>query len=268
MTQPRSLTAGTVAGLGVASLALLGYLLFVARRDLVHTGDAQLQRWAGPDAARWIFLGIAAAIVVAFVVTAAVGGEGRPATVGLATGGALAVLALASGAVATSAALLSVPSGVSYGALLAGAVVIGVRTGRPGAGAVAAVWFAVVLALAAGLATVARDTVFASRLAGGAWVGDHFGDVTCQGVRGDPLAACEIGDTLGGMAFMWLAFPPVAAGLGWLGGLAGDAAAASRPATQDGGTSRPAAGVKTRPAVVLCGFLVAVCVVAVTLHLW
>jgi hypothetical protein len=255
MTQPRNLTVGTVAGLGVASLALLGYLLFVTRRDLVHTGDAQLQRWVSPDAARWIFLGIAAAVVVAFVVAAAVGGDGSPAMVGLAAGGALAVLALVSGAVATNAALLSVPSVVSYLALLAGAVAVGVHTGRPGAGAVAAVWFAVLLALAAGLATVARDTLFASRLVDGAWVGDR----TCRGGTGDTLAACEIGDTLGGMAFMWLAFPPVAAGLGWLGGLVGDAAGGAAAAP------RPA---RVRPAVVLCGFLVVVFVVAVTLHLW
>jgi hypothetical protein len=85
MTEPRNLTAGTVAGLG----------------------DAHLQRWAGPDAARWIFLGIATAFVLA------VGGEGRPAMVGLATGGALAALAIGTGAVATDGALLSVPSLVS-----------------------------------------------------------------------------------------------------------------------------------------------------------
>ena len=248
---PRTVTVATVSAVGTASVALVAYLLFGSRRNLVHTGDAHLQRWVSPDAARWAYLAVALIIISGFIAATALGtrssaalgaqpaaeaAEDRPWRIG-AGGGAAAGLAiglatLATGAVATTVGPLTAPVIVSYLAALVGGPLLGGwaarATGRAGSGALAGLWFGVLLAVLAGLALLARDVIFEPRLVGGAWRHDQFGDALCNDTTGDTLAACELGDSLGAMVADWLTFPLLCAGLGGLGGLVGKVAARTR----------------------------------------
>jgi len=273
----RALTVGTVTAVAAASAALLAYLLFTSQRNLVTTGDAHLQRWVSPGAARWIYLAIAVALLTAFVATAVLGtrpappaagvtlpaaaGGGLPdvageggsggelsgvtgggavderswrigAVAGAAVGLVLGLATLAAGAIARTAGPLTVPVAATYLAVLAGAPLVGGRaarsTGRAGSGALAGLWYGLLLALLAGFALVARDALFAHRLTAGAWLLDRFDDPACNHTAGATLRACEIGDSLGAMASQWLMFPLAGAGLAALGGLAGKAATRTR----------------------------------------
>jgi hypothetical protein len=298
---PRTLTVGTVTAVGTASAALLAYLLFVSRRNLVHTGDAHLQHWVSPDAARWVYLAIALILVGGFIATTALGArpsarptprpthgarpvaapppddqwvaeaaEARPWRIG-AGGGAVAGLAiglatLATGAVASTVGPLTAPVIASYLAALVGGPLIGGlgarATGRAGSGVLAGLWFGLLLALLAGLALLARDVIFEQRLVSGAWLHDQFGDELCNNTTGDTLAACELGDSLGAMVADWLTFPLLCAGLGGLGGLIGKAAAL---------TNLPSPG-RFRPAVVapfgLGALLFVVFIAEAAVQLW
>ncbi|HEY7225014.1 MAG TPA: hypothetical protein VH561_15675 [Micromonosporaceae bacterium] len=237
----RVLVVGTVATFSLASVALLAYLLFVSRRNLVRTGDANLQRWVDPTTAAWLYLGFVAVLAAGFIAFALVGTAhagrsdvaARPwrrgGGLGGATGAAIGILTIITGPTATAVALLTAPVLLAYlGALLGPPVVGGLAahaTGRAASGALAGLWFGLTMGLVAGFALVTRDVVFADRLVAGAWLTDHFGDATCNNQTGDTLAACEIGDSLGTMASDWLLFPLLGAGLGALGGLVGRAGA-------------------------------------------
>jgi hypothetical protein len=278
--KPRVLTVSTVTTVAAASAALLAYLLFVSQRNLVTTGDAHLQRWVNANAARWIYLAIMVLLLTVFVATAVLGTrpsvadgrspEERPWRIGAAAGAAVGlvvgVAALVGGAVATTVGPLTAPTVAAYLAVLAGAPLIGGwaarSTGRAGSGALAGLWYGLLLALVAGFALVARDVMFAGRLSSGAWLLDSFGDPTCNHTAGDTLSACEIGDALGAMAGQWLTFPLAGAGLAALGGLVGKATTLTR---------LPSPG-RWRPPVLatlgLSAVLLIVFVAEVTLQLW
>src|SRR5262245_49221955 len=147
--RPRTQIVGTLVAAGAASAALLGYLLFVGRRSLVDTGDANLQRWAGPVASRWLYLAIVIFLVAAFAVAAVLGT--RPAIrerawrlgggAGAVTGLVLGVPTLLTGALATGPEPLTGAVLASFLAALAGAPVVGGcvarSTRRTGDGALA-----------------------------------------------------------------------------------------------------------------------------------
>src|SRR5262245_61665461 len=190
--RPRTQIVGTIVAAGGASAALLGYLLFAGRRSLVTTGDANLQRWAGPAASRWLYLAIVVFLVAVFAAAAVLGTQ--PATrdrgwrlgggAGAVTGLAIGVLTLLTGALATDPAPLTGAVLASFLAALAGAPVVGgwvARfTRRTGDGALAGLWFGLLLAVVAGFFLVLRDTAFAERLVAGAWLHDSFGDSLCN----------------------------------------------------------------------------------------
>jgi hypothetical protein len=272
--RPRVLTITAVSGFAIASSVLLAILLFVTRRNLVTTGDAHLQRWVEPETARWLYLSMIVVLSAAFIVTALLGTRGsdadaRPWQIGAGIGAAggilLAIATIVTGAVATTVGPLTAPVLVAYlGALIGPPLVggwAGRSTGRTGSGAVAGLWFGVLLALASGFAVVLRDAVFADRLVTGAWLLDHFGDSTCNGQTGDTLAACEIGDSLGAMASGWLLFPLLAAGLGALGGLVGRATTQRR-------TPPPTDATRRWAPVGLGVLLVLVLAAELTFQLW
>lgn len=266
-----------VTAFGLASTALLAYLLFVARRNLVTVGDAHLQQWVDANTARWLYLGIAAVPVSAFIVAAALelrttgiserrtGGPGfAGAQLGAVVGAIIGVLALVAGATATSLGLLNAPLLVAHFASLVGPLVVGGwagrRFGRATAGALGGLWFGVLLALVSGFALVLTDTLFANRLASGPWLFDRVGDPTCNNRIGTTLAACEIGDTLGAMAFQWLLFPLYGVALGAVAALVGRATRGRIAAR----TER----LSVLTSVGLCLVLILVLSVELSLHLW
>jgi hypothetical protein len=244
--KPYAFPVRWVAALAAATSALMAYLLFVSYRDLVTTGDAHLQRWVSPQAARWIYLGLVVALAAAMSAAARVSAtaqwepaeaEGtRPwrlgAAAGLAAGAVAGFVSLLTAAFATHVALLGAGLLVAELAAVIGPLVVGVlgarATGRTASGALAGMWFGVLLALSAGLAGLASDTLFAARLAAGPWLADRVGDITCNRQIGKTLIACELGDTAGVMAFMWLVFPLLGAAAGAVGGLTGRLTTAAR----------------------------------------
>jgi hypothetical protein len=172
---------------------------------------------------------------------------------------------MVTGATATTVGPLTAPVLVAYVGILVGPPLVGGWagrvTGRTGSGALAGLWFGVLLALTSGFALVLRDAVFADRLVAGAWLLDHFGDSTCNGQTGDTLAACEIGDSFGAMASEWLLFPLLAAGLGALGGLVGRVTTKLR-------TPPPADRLPARAPLALGVLLLVVLVAELTFHIW
>jgi hypothetical protein len=288
----RSLVIGTITTAAGGSAALLGYLLFVGRRNLVSTGDANLQRWVGPDASRWIYLLIIAVLAGLFVVASVL--SSRPAgpvpaasdrawrygaVAGGLTGLILGLPTLATGGFATTTGVLTATTLAAFGAALLGPALAGgwgaARTGgSAGSGALAGLWFGVALAVVAGFAMVLRDTVFADRLVSGAWLQDHFTDPTCNGQTSDTLAACELGDSFGAMASYWLLFPLLGAGLGAVGGLVGRAAGSTPPSAVAAGDTSGAGtevGVSRRPlrtSVGLAAVLFVVFVLEASFKIW
>lgn len=283
----RILTITMVAVAAAASTALEAYLLFVSHRNLVTTGDAQLQRSVSPGTARWLYLGGTAVIAVALIVTAVLSTRPTPSGptelagvvtygsqpwwLGAAAGGALGLViglaALALGATARTVGPLTAPTVAAYLALLIGGIAIGAvaarSTGRTSSGALAGFWFAVMLALLTGLAPVARDALFAGRLSTGAWLLDHFGDPTCNHVTGGTLSACEIGDSLGAMASQWLLFPILGTLTATLGGAVGRA---TRSSPLPAAAADPPSTILAPAA--LCGILLLVFAAEIILHIW
>lgn len=93
----------------------------------------------------------------------------------------------------------------------------GLRSGRVGAGALAGFWAGLIFALAFALTEILIDNVFAQTFLRTTWALDHY----CRAEL--DVAACEIGDTPGGVANILLMMPLVGAGLGALGGAIGSA---------------------------------------------
>jgi hypothetical protein len=278
--KPYAFPVRWVAALAGATSALMAYLLFVAYRDLVTTGDAHLQRWVSPQAARWLYLGLVVILAAAMSAAASASATAqrdqagaavaRPwrlgAAAGLAAGALAGVVSLLTDAFATHAALLGTGLLIAELAAVVGPLAVGIlgarATGRTASGVLAGMWFGVLLALTAGLAGLASDTLFAARLTAGPWLADRVGDITCNRQTGKTLTACELGDTAGVMAFMWLAFPLLGAAVGAVGGLAGRLTAAARlPALT---WRNPAAS----GALLLCIVLLATLAAELTFQIW
>jgi hypothetical protein len=107
----------------------------------------------------------------------------------------------------------------------------GLRGGRVGSGALAGFWAGLIFALAFAITEILIDDVFAGTFLRTTWATDHY----CRGEL--DVAACEIGDTLGGVANFLLAMPLVGAGLGALGGALGSASAISRGGQPEAGNT-------------------------------
>lgn len=99
------------------------------------------------------------------------------------------------------------------------------RTGRIYAAAQAGLWNGMLSALGIAAASLLIDNPIAIRLARLEWVHDP----TCTGAHVPSLVACEIGDSLGGVAVYLLIFPLLGIGLGLIGGLMARRGRAARP---------------------------------------
>src|SRR5215467_8073529 len=75
----RRVTVGTLCGAVCILVALVAIALFLQFPMVMTTGDAHLQRWIGPDAARLSFLALAVAVGVG-AIWAAIRGTHEPAT--------------------------------------------------------------------------------------------------------------------------------------------------------------------------------------------
>ena len=217
----RYVRSGPFAVAVVAGLlfVLIAYALF-AFPSISEPGPVAVRQWLGADWLRWIYLAVALLMTggyaaVALAARRTSGAFDRSAGVGVAIGVAAALLA---GAVSVRSGMLATPADLQAGTNVAmllflvtplAAVVVGVAlTGRSAASVFwASASFAVLFATTA----LARDIVLADHLAHTAWVGDP----TCAYLPANSLAACEIGDDLGGLALMLMVAPiPGAASLG------------------------------------------------------
>lgn len=224
--------------LGIGSVTLLFALLladfFYVQYPLVtQTGDANLQRWIGPDTVKivGILLGL---LFGGCYLAVAIGGTREEETVrawklGAVAGGGAGVIVLLlyafTGLITISLGELLIPVFALYGFLLVGTLIVGFLAGegegRISAGATAGFWFGAMLALVAGVSVLARDALFAPHLASTVWLSDHFADRTCQGARGSILMGCEVGDDLGFAANTFLLSPLLGLLLGTGGGVLG-----------------------------------------------
>jgi hypothetical protein len=100
--------------------------------------------------------------------------------------------------------------------IMAGASVAA-RTGRIATGAQVGLWSGMLTALGLVLTSLVLNNTLADVLSRTQW--SH--DPTCAVSHASALAACEVGDTLGGAASMLLLLPLMWVGLGILGGLFG-----------------------------------------------
>jgi hypothetical protein len=128
-----------VAALSAAFFLLLAYTVFVGFPSITQTGDANLQRWVGPDWARWGYLALGLVVAGAYGLVAIRGNldagheRSRSVLVGAITGGvsgllAIAVLALVT-LIARDPAQLAPTSVVILPLLLLGPAAAGVAAG-------------------------------------------------------------------------------------------------------------------------------------------
>jgi hypothetical protein len=98
--------------------------------------------------------------------------------------------------------------------LLAGTMAA-TRTGRISTGALAGMWSGILSALGIAASGLLLNNPLADTLAQMEWIHDP----TCLSAHGAALAACEVGDSLGGIAICFLTVPLLGIGLGIVGGL-------------------------------------------------
>lgn len=228
----RTLMVG-IGMLTVLFVLLLADIFYVQFPMVTRTGDANLQRWIGPDTVRLVGLLIGLLFGGCYLAVAIRGTRQRETArawkLGAVAGGGAGVMVLLlyglTGLITISLGELLIPTVVLYGFALAGTLVVGFLAGegegRISAGTIAGFWFGAILALVAGLSVLARDALFAQHLASTVWVGDHFGDLSCQGARGSILMGCEVGDDLGFAANTFLLLPLLGLLLGTGGGVLG-----------------------------------------------
>ncbi|MBF6589110.1 MAG: hypothetical protein IVW57_01100 [Ktedonobacterales bacterium] len=269
------MSAGVVLLIGLVVIAL-----FHAFPSVMTTGDAQLQRWIGPDAARLSFLGLALAVGAGAIWVAVQGTRetaARPAWlvgvgVGAVVGVATMVHYVVMDAISATGEGLQVPSSLAMAALLLGSLAVGIiaarAVGRIGAGAVAGFWYALVLSLLGDVGLLAGDLMFAHRLAQTAWVGYSSRDALCTGVRGATLMGCAVGDDLGFAATLLIFGPVLGLGLGALAGLAGRALAQRQPEAREQGSTATLWSATLRPVIVFSAFLTVVMVAELLGNLW
>lgn len=228
----RTLMVG-IGMLTVLFVLLLADIFYVQFPMVTRTGDANLQRWIGPDTVRLVGLLIGLLFGGCYLAVAIRGTRQRETArawkLGAVAGGGAGVMVLLlyglTGLITISLGELLIPTLVLYGFALAGTLVVGFLAGEGegqiSAGTIAGFWFGAILALVAGLSVLARDALFAQHLASTVWVGDHFGDLSCQGARGSILMGCEVGDDLGFAANTFLLLPLLGLLLGTGGGVLG-----------------------------------------------
>lgn len=215
----------TVAG---TSGAAVGYLLLLAAiLGLFGWVGLDATRTSSPVVARVLWRGLAAGLVTSVVLFA---------TMAISD---LALTVLWGSAHLSSSALLTIDHRIQELAL-GGPAVVGVllttsagasaaaQTGRIATGAQVGLWSGMLSALGLLLASLAVSNALADVLARTEW--PH--DPTCAVSHASTLAACEVGDMLGGAASLLLLLPLVWIGLGILGGLVGRASAARIRARQ------------------------------------
>jgi len=265
-----------IAALSLSFVLLLAYAMFIGFPDITQTGDANLERWVGPDWARWGYLALGLVMAGAYVMVAIAGnrdaGEprSRAVLIGAAAGAmaglvAIAVLALVTATARHPAQMgpgSTVPMFLLVVAPAGAGVWVGLLTRRAGHGLLAGFWCAVVFALLISVALLLRDMVFAGLLEHTAWLGDRVGDPTCNNVHGATLAGCEIGDDFGFAASLLLLGPLLGAVVGWGGSAI--ASVGRRPAETAGRRWTASTGA----IMAFCAVLLGLFVVEVLTKLW
>jgi hypothetical protein len=231
----RRVAVGAFSGAVFILVMLVAIALFIQFPMVMTTGDARLQVWIGPDAARLSFLALAVAVgagAIWVAVRSTHDPATRPAWLLGAIGGAgmglvAALLYLITDFVSSSSAGLQLAPSLVSVALLLGPLVVGAaaasKQGTTSAGAVAGFGFALAMALLADVGLVAGDSLFSTRLMQTAWVNYSSGDALCRGAHGTTLLGCAVGDDLGFAATLLILGPVLGLGLGALAGLLGRA---------------------------------------------
>jgi hypothetical protein len=270
MMRVRSLLIVLISVLASMFLVLLAYILFVAFPAVAETGDAQLQVWLGPQGARFGYMLIAALIAASYIWVTVYGTRGQEAAAAYpwlagALVGGIAGLVYVSLAVVAGWLAWQNPLFLFGLILVAAPVVAGNRvgraTGQARSAAVGGFWCGLALAQVVATGWAVRDLVLASWLAHSVWVGETFRDPPCS-MGGTILAACEIGDDLGGLAIQLLTLPLLSAGLGALASLPWRAATAPQAQVGPGWSWAVAAPV------VFSVVMVVVLTVEVTFTFW
>jgi hypothetical protein len=219
-----------ISSLTILFVLLLADTFYVQFPLVVRTGDANLQKWIGPDAVKIAGILLGLLFGLSYLIVAVVGTRGHQLMhawkLGAGLGGCAGVIVfllyLITGLIPISPGELLIPMLVLYGFIFAGSLIIGMfagaNEGRAIAGSVAGFWFGVILALVAVLGVLVRDALFAHHLASTVWLSDHSGDLTCQRAKGSILIGCEVGDDIGFAANTLLMLPLLGMLLGTIGG--------------------------------------------------
>lgn len=222
-----------IAGISIVTVLLVLLLvdIFYVQFPLVtRTGDANLQKWIGPDAVKiaGILLGLlfGACYLVVAIASTRERETAQALKLGAGAGGSAGVIVLLlymlTGLIVISLGELLIPVVALYGFALVGSLIVGVIAGESegqiSAGTIAGFWFGAILALVAGLSVLVRDALFAQHLASTVWLSDHPGDLLCQGAKGSILMGCEVGDDVGNTANNLLLLPLLGLLLGTGGG--------------------------------------------------
>ena len=230
---PRRLLMWGISLVTLLLVLLLVDIFYVQFSLVTRTGDAQLQRWIGPDAVKVAGILLGLLFGTCYLVVASSGTREREtarawqlgAVAGAGAGGVVLLLYLFTGLITISLGELEIPVFTIYGFALLGTLLVGifarVRGGQVSAGTISGFWFGVLLALLASVSALTRDVIFAQHLASTVWPGDHFSDLTCQGAKGVVLVNCEVGDTVGFAANTLLVLPLLGLLLGTGGGALG-----------------------------------------------
>lgn len=226
----RHILMGAISIVTVLFVLLLADIFYFQFPLVVRTGDANLQKWIGPDAVRIAGILLGLLFGACYLVAAIAGTREREterawklgAGAGGSAGGIVLLLYLVTGLNTISPGEFLIPVFALYGFALAGSLVVGVIAGESegsiSAGTIAGFWFGVMLALVAVLSILARDALFAQHLASTVWLSDHYSDLTCQGAKGAILMGCEVGDDVGFTANILLMLPLLGLLLGTGGG--------------------------------------------------
>jgi hypothetical protein len=211
-----------MTGLSIATILFVLFLIdifYIQFPLLTRTGDAQLQRWIGPDAVKIAGILIGLLFGICYLLVAIRGTRERETAgawkLGASMGGAAGIVVLLLFMITSlsphSLGELLIPVYALYGFTLIGSLVVGFLAGESegqiSTGTIAGFWFGTILALVGCLSILARDMLFAQHLASTVWLNDQFGDLTCKGAKGSTLIGCEVGDDVGFTANILLLLP-------------------------------------------------------------
>ncbi len=209
----------------VAIVALLGYLFFVRYSDLASSGDANLPNWTGNVWGNVVYLLISIVFMGFYlwlIIQGTRSGSGQSWQIGALLGVPLGLLSLIVGIIVNlfkpTDPLGSVEQNVLLLLGLVACLVAGVwgtwRGGHIVAGIAAAFWCAFFQVLFITLTTVLQDVLFADMLTRTIWSNDTT--TVCKYRHGLSYQSCEIGDNLGGVATLLVAWPIIGAVIGAL----------------------------------------------------